>query len=768
MKNFWTALANFILQNRIAILVVMGILTAFMAWNSKIDLAQDYGKIVPPSDVDYKIYKDFIKQFGEDGNVIAIGIEGDLHNHAFFTGLYDLTEKLKAIEGLEGVISVTHLFNITKDTVNEKFDLQRVVSKKPSNQAETDSLVSIIENLPFYENLILTKDKKVSVIAVSIDAKALDSKEKHAIFDKVIDAGTAFENQFKTTCHYAGLPVLRVTFYKILPKELLLFLFLAVVVSAVILFIFFRSWVAVVYPLIVVAVINLWAFGLIGLLGYKMTMIMGIIPALITVVGIPNCVYFITKYHYEFSECRDKIQALKQMINKMGVVTVMVNATTIVGLGATAVTDIAILREFGIVAGLTVTVAFFISVFLITIIFSYLPEPTPKQLKHLENKATGKILEKIDFFVQHQKHIIYGMVGLLLILSFWGISKIEVVSKMADDIPKGSRMLSDLRYMEEKLGGTMPFEILVATKDSSKVLKPRVIKDIARLQDSIRVKYPEISRTLSISDFAKFTRQSFNGGAASEYDVPSKSEFTFIGPYLKNSNIESKGKFSKNLTDSSQQKTRISGNIKDIGSLEMKYVVNRLQIDIDSIFDKSKYDVHITGTTRIYIKGNTYLISNLIQSLVLTLFLIGVLMWLTFRTLRGVILSIVPNILPLLMVAGFMGFAGIPLKPSTALVFSIVFGISIDNTIHFLVAYRRHRRHGLQSANAVTATYNNTGLSMIYTSSILFAGFIIFIASAFGATQVLGYLMGGTLLVALFSNLLFLPALVLDFGKEKV
>lgn len=768
MKNFWTGLARFILANRIAILLTIAALTAFMAWSIKIELAQDYGKIVPPGDVDFKIYQQFKQDFGEDGNVIAIGVEGDLHKLDFFDDLYDFCEKVKKVEGVEGVLAVTHLFNIVTDTANERFELRRVLSRKPQTQSELDSVVDIIENLPFYEGLLITPDKKVSVVAVSIKADALDSKVKHSLFKEIEVLVAEFEQKHHTTFHLAGLPVLRVTFFKMLPKEVILFLVLAMLVTAVILYIFFRSWLAVFYPLIVVAVIIVWALGLLGILGFKMTMITGILPALITVVGIPNCVYFITKYHYEYAACKDKIKALTQMIEKIGVVTVMVNATTMVGLGATAVTDIAVLREFGILAGLTVVVAFFISVLLITIIFSYLPDPTPQQLKHLERASTTKALSGLDKWVQQKRAWVYGIVLVLVGISFWGMSRVEVVSKMADDIPQGSRMMQDLRYMEDKFGGSMPFEILVASKDSTRVVKPKLIKEIAQLQDSISAKYPDISRTLSIADFAKFARQAFNQGNPADYDLPSKSEFTFIASYLNNSQIESKGKFSKSLTDSTQQKTRISGNIRDIGSQKMRVILNQLQTDIDSIFDKNKYEVQITGTTRIYIKGNEYLIKNLIQSLLLTLVLIGLLMWLTFRTFRGMVLSIIPNILPLLMVAGFMGFMGIPLKPSTSLVFSAVFGIAIDNTIHFLVAYRRHRRHGLSPESAVSATYGNTGVSMIYTSSILFFGFIIFIASSFGGTQVLGYLIGGTLLVALFSNLLFLPALVLTFGRDKV
>ncbi|MBX7240463.1 MAG: MMPL family transporter [Bacteroidia bacterium] len=766
MRNFWYNLVSFILKNRVVILSVFAILTAIMISFAKIDFAMDYGKIVPPSDKDYKIYLKFKEEFGEDGNVVIIGVNGDLHNQAFFNDLYDFTEDCKKIEGIEGVLSMTHLINIIRNDSTEKFEVERIVKNKPGTQAETDSLANILENLPFYKGLILTDDAKTSIVAVSLTSKALDSKQRLVIFDKIQKIGAEFEKKHNTHLYYAGLPVLRATLFHILFNEIILFLGLAILVTALILMFIFRSWVSVVYPLIVVGVIIAWALGIQGMLGYKMTMITGIIPALITVVGIPNCVYFITKYHYEFSLCRNKIEALTNMVVRIGVVTVMVNATTMIGLGATGVTDIAVLREFGVVAGLTITAAFFISLFLITIIFSYLPEPTDKELKHLDNKQTNWMLSKVDYLVQNKRWMIYSIVGLILVFSFWGMSKIEVVSKMADDIPQGTRMMQDMNYMESQFKGVMPFEIVIDTKKKKGVQKLKLIDNISALQDSMK-KYPEISRTLSVADFAKFARQAFNDGNPEEYDLPSKSEFNFIGIYVNNAKLNA-GSFSKALTDSIGQKTRISGNIRDVGSKRMKEIVAKLQTDIDSVFSGSDYNIAITGTTRIYIKGNEYLISNLIQSLLITLLLIGILMWLLFRTFGGLMLSIIPNVLPLLMVAGFMGFAGITLKPSTALIFSTVFGISIDNTIHFLAAYRNHRKNGLGITEAVTATYDNTGLSMIYTSSILFFGFIIFVASSFGGTQALGYLIGGTLLIALFSNLLFLPAMVISFGKEKI
>lgn len=765
MNNFWHNLTQFIFRQRIAILVVIGVLTVLMYLASGSEFAQDYGKIVSPSDPEYQLYKKFKAEFGEDGNVIAIGVEGNWKDLAFFNDLYDFCQNLKTVKGVEGVVSLSHLANIVVNDSSESFSMKRVFPNKPRNQAELDSLMDIALNLPFYKGLIISEDGKTSLIAVSVEKKYLDSKEKIRILDEIKAYGKKFEDAQKIDLKYAGLPVFRTVLMKSVPKELALFLGLSILVTAITLIVFFRSFYAVIVPLVVVAIVVIWAGGFQGLFGYKLTIVTGIIPALITVIGIPNGVYLITKYHLEFARTRNKMEALAGIFDKIGLVTIMTNATTVVGLGATAVTDIAILQEFGIVAGITVVCAFFISMLLIPVIFIYLPEPTEKQLKHLDSRALVGIINWITKSVLTKSSVIFGVTALLTVLSLWGTFQLEAVSHMVDDVPQGSEMKRDLLFMEDKFKGVMPFEVLIDTKRRKGILKTSVLQDISDMQDSLK-KYPEISHTLSIADFAKFTRQSFAGGAAEEYELPSKNELNAIGIYLQNTQ-KGFAKMSKTLNDSNMQKTRISGSIKDVGSKNTRLMLNKVQKDIEAVFDTAKYDVKVTGTTMIFLKGNVYLVKNLVQSLVLTLVLIAILMIITFRKRRFVFWSIIPNILPLLMVAGFMGFVGIPLKPSTALVFSVTFGIAIDNTIHFLAAYRFHRKKELMNkADAISATFANTGYSMIYTSSILFFGFIIFVASSFGGTQAVGYLIGCTLLVALFSNLFFLPALVLRFDKD--
>ncbi|MCB9231156.1 MAG: MMPL family transporter [Bacteroidia bacterium] len=478
------------------------------------------------------------------------------------------------------------------------------------------------------------------------------------------------------------------------------------------------------------------------------------------------------------------------------------------------------LQEFGVVAGLSVVVTFFISLLLIPIIYSYLPPPSYRHLKHTDRKGMSSIINFLDTTVQTRRPIIYGVSLVLIVFGVIGLSKMQPISYMVDDLPKGDAIYSDLKFLESNFKGVMPFEIVINTRRKQGLKKTAVLKKIEELQDRIS-NIPEISRTVSVVDMLKFGRQAFYNGAPSEYKLPDREEMNFILLYSKKSaDGMSTNNLISTIVDSTYAKTRIKGNIKDVGSIRMGEIIGEIQKEINDIFitniesgelekgeeyrlfgdedfeikygkekleegdrfvatSDSVYEVvsgegkvdfadktKITGTTKIFIKGNEYLIFNLIQSLILAFVVIAILMALLFGSGKMVIISLLPNMMPMLLTAGIMGFAGITLKPSTALIFSVAFGISVDDTIHFLARFRLARKTGDNVRNAVSNAYKDTGISMIYTSIILLLGFGIFAFSTFGSTQALGTLTAITILIALFSNLLLLPTLLLSLNKD--
>lgn len=765
MNPAWQAIATFIIRRRISILVALAGITTFMAINRGTELNQTMSGMILTDAPELKAYEKFRATFGDDANLMVVSFDGDFRDYGHFVGLYDLRDDLLALEGVEGVFGLTNIYDLVRDDSLEQFRLQTVISRRPQDQAEVDSLMNRIEALPFYRGLLIDDSIQNTLLAISLSASLMDTKAKVPLVNSVKAVVDSFAQAQGLPAHVAGLPVLRANNHETITSELYLFLALALIVTAITLLVFFRSLYVVLFPLIVVGCVVIFSLGLIGLLGYKMSILTGIIPALVTVISIPNSVYLITKYHIEFRRTQNKLKSLILVVEKIGIVTVMTNATTAVGLGVLAFTEIKPLSEFGIVAGLSVVAAFFISLFLIPIVFSFLPPPNQRQTRHLDRRSLGFVVRGIDFLVHNRRPLIYLITSVVAGLSIWGMTRIVPVAYMADDIPEDGRVIQDLRYIEERFNGALPFEIIVDTKRPRGVFRRKALKDIAELQDSLAT-YPDLSRSLSVADLAKFFRQAFFGGLPEQYDMPTRNEFTFIVDYARNTNTFSELSVQKSMLDSASQVTRVSASVRDIGSIKMEALVDSVRADIAEIFNSDNYEVSVTGTTPIFIKANEALIDNLLRSLMIAFGIIAVLMGILFRSFRIMIISLIPNVLPLIMVAGVMGFTGIALKPSTALVFGVAFGIAVDDSIHFLARYRLARKVGDTIRQAVSNSFKDTGVSMIYTSVILFFGFVCFTASDFGGTKALGLLTSMTLGIAMFSNLLFLPALLLSFDKE--
>ena len=765
MNPVWQAIATFIIRRRIPILVVLAGATTFMWFNRGTELSQAMSNVILTDAPELKAYERFREVFGDDANLMVASFDGNFRAYDNFVGLYDLADQVEQIPGVEGVFGLTRLYDLKRDDSTEQFRLEPVVGRRPQSAAEVDSLMDRIRDLPFYRGLLLDDRARTTLMAISLDASIMDTEGKIPLVNSVRSVIDSFAQAQHLETHLAGLPVLRVNMHETVKQELYLFLGIALIVTAITLLVFFRSLYMVIFPLIVVGSVVIFSVGIIGLMGYKMSILTGIIPALITVISIPNSVYLITKYHIEFRRTRNKMKSLILVVEKIGIVTVMTNATTAVGFGVLAFTDIKPLREFGVVASLSVVAAFFISLFLIPIVFSFLPPPNTRQTRHLDRRSLSFMIKGLDQLVHNRRGLIYLVTVLLAGFSIWGMLKVVPVAYMADDIPQDSRVMQDLRFVEERFDGALPFEIVIDTKRPNGVFRRRALKDIAELQDSLAT-YPELSRSLSVADFAKFFRQAFFGGLPLQYDMPTRNEYNFIADYARNTEAFGELSLQKSLTDTAMRVTRVSASVRDIGSLKMEKLVDSVRADIRAIFDQKNYDVDVTGTTPIYIKANEALIDNLLKSLIIAFGIIAVLMGVLFRSFRMVLISLVPNVLPLLMVAGVMGFAGIALKPSTALVFGVAFGIAVDDSIHFLARYRLARKVGDSIRQAVSNSFRDTGVSMIYTSLILFCGFAAFTASEFGGTQALGLLTSMTLAIAMFSNLLFLPALLITFDKE--
>jgi predicted RND superfamily exporter protein len=602
-------------------------------------------------------------------------------------------------------------------------------------------------------------------MAIRVKQKTLISKDRADLIRNTRTLGDAFGVRHGVKMHYSGLPYIRTRFAQKIQNELNIFLGLSVLVTALILLVFFRSFYNVIFPLIIIIVILIWTLGIIVLYGYKITLLSALIPPLVVIIGIPNFIYFLNNYHQEYKRHRRKVFAITRMVGNIAQVVFLNNTTTAIGFGVLFFIDSPILKEFGTIAFTMIVLTYFMTLILMPIVFSLLPEPKTRHLHYLENPIMKKFLNGIDMLVQGNRKKVYVVAVLLMCVSLFGMTKLQDIGYILDDVPKSDRLFVDLDFFQQNFKGIMPFEITVDTKKKNGLMSLTRLNQIERLQDTLR-KIPEFANPLSIVDVVKFARQAFYNGDSSKYGMLSAREQVFMLPYIKG--LNTKSNIGTSMMDKNMQLARVSAKMADVGSVRLAQIVNKLKSDAQVIFGKDDVYFNITGYSFIFLKGNKYLIENLIWSLALAIGLIIVVIAILFRSARLVIIALVPNFLALLITGGIMGFFGIHLKPSTVLVFSIAFGIAIDASFHFLVRYRQDLiTNDGDISKTVTISLHRTGFSVVYTSLVLFFGFGIFCFSTFGSTVALGALTAITLLCAMFTNIILIPALLISFDRVK-
>lgn len=755
-----------ILKQRVAALVLLLAVTVLMVQEaSHVKFSYEGAKLLPADNPVYQEYLSFKKTFGEDGSVMVIGFEGEnIFRLGAFAHLYDLSNEIKKIDGIQEVVSVAKCYHIVRNDSMQRLELKPLPAVKPSSQDEVAAILDTLRMLPFYKGLLLSDSGNVSLMAITFNQDKLNTKNRIDIVKSIKEKTDAFCQLYQIPVHYSGLPYIRTAVTDKIVGEMKFFIALAILVTAIILFIFFRNFFAVIFPLIVVCVGVVWSFGTLELFGYKITILSSIIAPLIIVIGVPNCIFLLNKYQQEYSLHGNKIKALARTIEKIGVTTFFANVTTAIGFFVFYFTRSEVLMEFGIIAALNVMLTWLIALLFIPVVYSFLPAPKEKQMMHLQRKLLVRILGKIDLWVHRYRKRIYACVIVFLAIALLGITRITTIGYVVDDLPSDDPIYTDMKFFEHHFKGVIPFEVSIDTKKNGGAVKVETLSKINRLQKML-AGYAEFSKPVSVLEAIKFSYQGLNDGKPRYYILPNVQELARLSSY--SATAKENQKMFRSLIDSMRQTTRVSIQMADIGTTRMKKLVQELQPRIDSVFHESGYDVKITGSSMVFLSSNDYLVINLKESVMLAIILIALVMLILFRSFRMILISILPGLTAIIVTAGIMGFYGIPLKPSTILIFSIAFGIASDGTMYFLTKYRQElKQQSFSISQTVSKSISETGISMIYTTVILFCGFGIFVASGFGGTQALGILISITLLLALLSNLIFLPALLLSLEKK--
>ena len=763
----WIKIAGILLRNRVAFIAGVLIITIFMGFQiPKVEMSYEYSNLLPATDSAYLDYLDFHEKFGQEGNVMVFAIQDkDFYQLDKLNDWISMCDSLKALNGVVALVDITHSFNLHKDTLNKKFDIQPIFPSHIKDQQELDSLVNIIENLPFYDGTLFNKSKDIYGMMVSVSADVMNSPARVGLVKDVVAITEHFTEKYNLQMPYSGLPYIRVVNAESIKGEMYMFIILSLLITTFILYLFFRSFRIISFCLLIVLICVSWTVGVMAMLGIKITLLTAMLPPLLIVICIPNMVFMINKFHAEFDRHGNKIKALQRMIQKIGNASFLSNLTTAAGFATFIVTSSQILVEFGITASIGITFVYLVCLVMIPCGFSFMPEPDSKQIKHLHNKFITGTLDRVIRLILNHRNAVYITATTVVVLGAIGISLMKSTGYMVDDLKETDPIRQDLSFFEENFDGLMPLEVTVDFGKPKQVLNLNNLQKLDKLSEEL-AQDEDISKPISLIEVIKFANQAFYNGKPVYYRLPTNMTKNFILKYASQSTGAIGGQ-ANSFVDSTLQRVRLSFRVKDIGTKKMQEKENKLYEIVEKHFPNDRYTVKVTGSSIIFFKGTQYLVFNLFTSLALAILLIAVFMAWMFKSKRMVLVALIPNIIPQIITAAIMGYFGIPIKASTILVFSIAFGISVDGTIHYLAKYRQE----LQGTNwsirsSAVLALQETGQSMIYNAIILFFGFGIFALSNFGGTVALGILVSITLLAAMLSNLILLPSLLLTLDKH--
>ena len=766
-EGFWPFVARIILRNRVWWIAGLLLLTAFFVsqWRH-VKFSNEETSVLPTDHPEIIKYTQFTDVFGAEDNAILIAVEGrDLFTANSFNAWNRLSKQLEAAPEIVSVVSLDNIEEIVRS--GNQLEAQAFNPREAlSDENAKSKLYHLFERLPFYENLIYDPNSRAIRTIAFMDPDVVNTKVRSEfILNEFKSLVENFERVSGADAKISGMPYIKTRNAETLKKEMILFVIGALLVTALIFFFFFRSYRATFISMVVVLIGVSWSFGIIGLLGFEITILTALIPPLIIVIGIPNCIFLINKYQQEVKKHGNQARSLIRVISKVGNATLMTNLTTASGFATFIILSSSLLREFGIVASINIIGIFVLSLLIIPIIYSYMSLPKNKHLQHLNTPWIDLFVKTMENIVREHRITVYITSVVLLVLSIIGIYQIEITGSRIEDLPKNTDFYEDILFYEKDFNGILPVEILVDTGKENGALSGATLSRVEKLSEEIG-ENPELSTPLSIGNLFKYAKQAYYKGLRKYYQLPTRQERNFILDAA-NSALSGEADLTNSMVDSENRRIRLSLMMKDVKTSRMEEIEEDLNKSIEKIFPKERYDVALTGKALLYLKGTRYLVNNLVLSLFLAVVLISLLMAYLFRSFQMIVISLVPNLLPLIITAGIMGFIGVPIKPSTILIFSIAFGISVDDTIHFLAKYRQELvQNNWQIKKSVYAALKETGVSMFYTSIVLFFGFSVFMISNYGGTKALGGLISATLLFAMLANLVLLPCLLLSLERN--
>ena len=760
--SVWSRLAVWILDHPRPIWGVIAILTVLLgASMTRLETDHTAGSFVSDEDDLVRVFEETTEVFGRSETILYVVFHDvNPYDSTFLQQLDTLTRHIEGRRGVESVLglaNVPHLRRQGARLVTETLYLAEL--------SEADQ-VRRFEREPFLQGLLLSEDRSATLMMVRIDEAFNASSARIDLVHEIEAAADAIAGE----AAMAGFPYLRTQYAERVSREAPIFTVLALVISLLFLFLTFRARRAVVVPTLIVLLGLIWTFGLMAFFGQKLNIVTAVLPALIVIIGMANAIHLSTKFFDQFGIVQDRRLALVETVRTVGLATFLTSLTTAIGFAVLLLSGSEPLMGFGGFAAVGIMLLYVLSITIIPLTYVRMRAPRSNVSSLATHDRFADYFDAKSSLMRRFGGQVVGISLLLVVVALVGASRISTDIFVFADFYEDDPLRRELAVFEEKFGGVLPMEVVIQSDRDGRFQTLGPMRQIEQLQQTFSGFEP-VGTTLSAVDLVKMGNQAYFGGHPGAYRLPAPYELPFLQEAL--------GRFIGQQTDttllsnlplfvdSTFRMTRIYLGVSDIGTERMNELADTVETIAEAAFSAEEYDVVVTGTAIMSTRSGESLVRNLIISLSVALVVISMLMALLFRSGRLTVISIVPNIIPLLLVGGAMGFAGIALKPSTALIFSLAFGIAVDDTIHFLAKYRIHRDAGDSRDEAIRMTLRETGKAILFTSLILMSGFLVFTLSSFGGTVTMGALTALTLAVALVANLFLLPALLYCFGPEQ-
>jgi uncharacterized protein len=747
------------INKSVAVLSLVGICTAYaVCLVLGLSFSYDFEAFFPKDDPATSTYLEFREKFETDNDFVIIAIENEkgIFDSTFMRKVSALSDSLIHIESIEEVRSPTNLMEYYQDPfLGSVFEIP-VIDPALPEQFDADS--SRIYQEGQWVGLFFSEDGKS--IAINLKHTQKLSKEKCDALSQSLESMVAKFNFDRT--HLIGRAFGQRMYVELMMQELFLFISMSLVLTILFLYIAFRSGWGIFIPTLIVLMSILWTLAFVRLIGNELDLMMTVLPTILFVVGMSDSVHVLTKYMQELRNGRDKRDAIKYAFKSIRLATFLTALTTSIGFLSLVFSNIEPISNFGLYTSVGVLLAYGLT---FTILPAILLLAKPQRLYTFavsEDFWTAKLRRAYITLLRHRRWVLPSSLALLL-LSAWGISAIKVDNLMLEDLRDTHLLKREFNYMETHFSGCRPFELKIDIPTGKDVFDPTVLNELAALDTYLRDQY-QVGSLLSIPVVIGAANKALNAGDATYNTVPDDPEsLAKIKKFLNRKDFEP---ILHLLYHRESNTLRVSGKLADVGRKHYEDQNSKLQQFVTTHF-QSGMKAEVTGTAHLIDLNNKYLVDNMVLDLLLSVLAIGLVMGLVYRSWRMIILTIVPNLIPLFIVGGIMGFAGIPLKVSTSIIFNIAFGIAVDDTIHFLARVRTLLSEGLSVNYAVKRTFLTTGKAMIVTSLILSGGFLMLIFSDFLGTFYIGLLISMTLFIALIAELVVTPIVVMFFYKKR-